>query len=136
MAISFTTALRDARAQKIIDAMDAGASAGKLQFYDGVQPAAGAAITTEILIGTNLLSDPSATITGGVLTLDPVSDDVAADADGIITWARITDSNDLFVMDLDCGVAGSGAAIIFNTTVARLGGVIQVLSGTLTEGNA
>jgi hypothetical protein len=107
-----------------------------MNFYTGPRPASGAAITTEVLIGTVTFSDPCGTITNNVLTFSTISDDVSADANGDIVWARINDGDGTWVMDLDCGETGSGAEIIFNTVTARVGGVIQVLSGSLTEGNA
>lgn len=135
MALGINETIRTTRSQAIANALDGGASAGKIEFYDGVQPTTGAAITSQTLLATLLLSDPSAVVATGVLTLNSVNDDVAADADGTITWARATDSDDLHVFDVDCGVAASGAGIIFNTTTVRLGGVVQILSGTITEGN-
>lgn len=133
MAIGMATTLRDARLQAVIDTIDAGAGAGEIRLYDGIRPATGGTVTN--LIGTCVLSDPCATISSGVLTFNPISDDVSADATGTITWARIVDSNGVFVMDLGCGIAASGEEIIFNTVSAQLGGVITILSGTLTEGN-
>jgi hypothetical protein len=129
MAVS----LRDSRLTAIVTAMDAGAGPAEMRFYNAPRPATGGAVTT--LVGTNVLSDPSGTVSSGVLTFNSISDDVSADADEDIAWARIVDSDNNFIMDLDCGISGSGAEIIFNTVTARIGGVIQVLSGSLTEGN-
>jgi len=134
MAVGMVSTLRNARAQTIIDAIDAGTGAGEINFYDGTKPATGGAVTN--LIGTCTLSDPCATISNGVLTFDTISDDVAADATGVITWCRIVDSDSNTVIDMDCGEGGSGAAVIFNTTSAQAGGVITILSGSLTEGNS
>ena len=134
MAVGLNSSLRNARGQKIIDALDAGAGAGKINFYSGTRPATGGLVTT--LLATCVLSDPSATVTNGIITFSPISDDVSADADGIITWARFVDSNDLFVMDVSCGIAGSGADIIFNTTQTKVGGAVQIISAVLTEESA
>lgn len=136
MAISLALAVRNARLQVILDAIDAGAGAGTMKFYDLPRPASGATITTETLIGTNTFSDPVATITNAVLTFDSITDDISADADADIGWCRMEDSDGNFVIDLSCGLTGSGAEIIFNTLTARIGGVIQILSGSFTEGNA
>ena len=136
MAISMTSAMRTSRLQVVLNAIDAGVTAATMNFYTGPRPASGAAITTEVLIGTVTFSDPCGTIANNVLTFSTISDDVSADANGDIVWARINDGDGTWVMDLDCGETGSGAEIIFNTVTARVGGVIQVLSGSLTEGNA
>ena len=136
MTIAMTLAMRTARLQTVLDAIDAGIGPAEMRFYTSPRPASGAAITTETLIGTNVLTDPAGTITDAVLSFSPISDDVSADANGDIGWVRIGDADGAFVMDMDCGESGSGAEIIFNTVTARVGGIIQILSGSLTEGNA
>jgi hypothetical protein len=135
MSIGLATPLRNARLQAIIDALDAGTGSGKFLCYTAPRPATGAAITTQTLLGMLTLSDPSGTVTGGVLTFSAIADDASADADGDIAFVRAVDSNDNFVMDMGAGVDGSGAEVIFNTVTTRTGGVIQMLSGALTEGN-
>lgn len=135
MSVGFATALRSARAQAIIDAIDAGAQNGAIVFFTGPRPSTGAAITSETEIAFCELSSPAGSVSNGVITLDAISDDVSADADADIAWARIVDGDDNFVMDLSCGEDGSGAEIIFNTVTARVGGVVQILSGAFTEGN-
>lgn len=139
MTMNFSTALRNSRAQAVIDHIDAGADAvtteGVMHFYNGPRPAAGAAITTETLLASCALSEPSGTVANGVLTFATISDDVSVDADGDVLWCRIVDSDGDWVIDLGCGIAGSGEQIIFNTLTARIGGVLQILSGSFTEGN-
>lgn len=135
-AIAFSTSLRNARAQQIADKLDAGAGPGKLMLYTTPRPASGEAITTQTLLGTCVLSDPCGTIASGVLTFSPVSDDVSADATGVIVWARGVDSDNTWVLDMSAGTSGSGATLIFNNLAAQEGGLIQILSGSLTEGNA
>ena len=140
MTIAFSTAVRNARGNATIAEIDGGADAvtltGVMHFYTATRPASGVAITTQTLLASCELSEPSGTVSNGVTTFDPISDDVAADADGDIAWCRIVDSDGAFVIDLDCGIDGSGADIIFNTITARVGGVVQILSGSFTEGNA
>lgn len=137
MALSFSTALRNARGQAIIDAIDAGGAAGTVKFYTGTKPTTpGAAITTEVLLGTLTHSYPCATVADAVTTFAAIADDLAADADGTIGWGRCEDSLGGFVFDGDAGIADSGAAFIFNTLEARLGGIVQILSMVIPEGNA
>ena len=135
MPIKFSDSVRSLRSQAIIDAMDAGTGNASIKFYTAPQPSKGAVITTEILIGSVECSSPSSAVSNGVLSFNSINDDISADADGDIAWARCEDSDGNFIFDADCGVSGSGAVFIFNTIVARIGGVIQVLSGSLTEGN-
>ncbi len=137
--LNLKLSIRTARLQLVLDALDAAATPGAIEFYTGPKPAAGAAITTEILIGTLVLSQPAGTITGDTLTFDAISDDISADADGDIAWARASDGNGVWVFDGDCAATGTpeaaSALFVFNTLTARLGGIIQILSGALVEGN-
>ena len=140
MKLNFSLALRNARLQTVIDTIDGGDDSATptaiMQFYTGPKPAAaGAAIGTEVLLASCVLPQPSATIVNGVLTFEPIADDEAADATGVIAWCRIVDSSGVWVMDLDCGVDGLGAAIIFNTLNVQGGGVLKIISGSFTEGN-
>jgi hypothetical protein len=130
------TAIRTARATAIKTAIDAGSGVGKIKFYTTPMPTAGATITTQTLIATCDLSDPCGTVSGGVLTLSAVSDDMAADNTGTITFARILDSDDNFVADATVGVTGSGAVFILNTVAVIAGGIVRITSVVLTEGNS
>lgn len=132
----FSLAVRNARLQILIVAMDGASTVGKMKFYDGVQPATGVAITTQTLCGENELFNPSGSVAAAELTFNLISDDVSAKASSDITWCRIVDGDGNFVMDLTCGIAESGANIIFDTVTIILGGTIKILSGSILEGNA
>jgi hypothetical protein len=89
MILHVATSTRNKGLIKAIrDDLDADIDPGYIEFYTAPQPSAGAAITTQILIGTCDLSKPSGSISDAVLTLATVSDDLAADASGDIAWAR------------------------------------------------
>lgn len=132
MQYDFSLAVRTARAQVIANALDGGTGKAKWLFYTGPKPAAGATITSETLLATVRLTDPCGTAADGALTL--TSDgDVLAVADGIIAWARFTDSADTYVMDADVtNTAGTGAIKIDNTQVYT-GGTVRIVSATFTE---
>lgn len=136
MLLHLATPIRNARLQAIADAIDAGTAGGLLHFYTGPQPAAGAAITTETLLGTVGFGDPcAASITGGILTFAAFTPDPVADADGVCAWARATDSAGNFVADFDVsGPAGDGAIKLSSVTVYA-GGTLSVTTRTLTDGN-
>jgi len=137
MTIGVKTSIRNAWVQTVADAIDAGATGGKIQFYDGARPATGAAITSQTLLGTVVLSDPCGTVVNGVLTLAGMPrEDPNAAAVGPATWARITDSNDGFVCDASVTGNGGGGDIQLNSTTFTVGGIIRITSGTLTAGNA
>ena len=132
MSYECSPAVKNARAQVIVNALDGGTGPGQWAFYSAPQPAAGSAITTQTLLATVLLTDPCGTVTDGALTLTSAGD-VLAVADGVIAWARFTDSADTFVMDADVSdLAGMGAIKIDNPRVYT-GGTIRILSAAFTE---
>ena len=132
MPFDLSTPIKNDRLQVIVDALSNGGS-GEIRIYDGVKPAVGAPLSNNTLIGTHVLSNPAGTIVNGVLTFSTISDDVSADQNGTITWARFVDGNGDFVADGDCGVAGSGALLIYNAVTVTVGGVLRITSGSLTE---
>ena len=136
MPIGLSQTIRNARLQAIVDGLNGAATAGKFQLYTAPRPATGAAVTTQTLLGTCALSDPCGTVSAGVLTFAAISDDISADADGDIAWARGLDGDNNFVLDMGAGLSGSGETLIFNTVTARTGGIIQVLSGSIVDGNS
>jgi hypothetical protein len=126
-----STTLRNARLDAITTA--AGGSA-KLRIYNGTRPATGGTATTLLAeLTCNATFAPAAS--GGVLTLNSITADSAADATGTATWARIVKSDGTTFV-LDCSVGTSGADINLNTTSIVSGAAVSVTSATITEGNA
>lgn len=136
MSLGFSPALRSLRAQSIVTTLDAGSAPGYINFYTGTRPSTGAAITSQVLVGTVTLGATSGIVNAGVITFAATTQDVSVDNDGTITWARMFDGDDVFVCDASCGLTGSGADFIFNTVNALSGGILKVNSGLITEGNA
>lgn len=133
MALAYADAILNNRLTQIANAINAGAGAGKLRIYDGVQPAKGGAVTN--LLAELTFSDPAeATITGGVLTFDTITADTSANAPGTATWFRIVDSNNAFVLDGTVGT--SGADLNLNSVSISTGQQVSVSSFTITGGNA
>ncbi|QEZ47175.1 hypothetical protein [Cupriavidus oxalaticus] len=130
MTIGMSTALRNAR----LDAITAAAGANaKLRLYDGSRPATGGAATTllaELTCGATF----AAAASGGVLTMNAITTDSAADASGTATWARLVTSGGTFVMDMSVGT--SGADLNMNSNVISAGAAVSITSATLTEANA
>jgi hypothetical protein len=114
----------------------AGASA-LLKLYTGTQPTdADTAIGAQTLLGTltcNATFAPAAS--GGVLTLNAITQDSAADATGTATWFRLTASDGTTVV-CDGSVGTSGSDLNLVTTSITLGQPIQVTSFVITEGGA
>src|SRR5574343_659353 len=122
MGLVLATAIRTARMEQIKTAIDAGGSAGKIQWYSSPMPSSGEAITSQTLLGTCVLSYPCGTVSNGVLTFNSITDDNSADATGTIAFGRVLDSNNNFVFDGSAGV--SGEVFNFNTLSVQSCGVI------------
>ena len=133
MAISFSTTLRNARADAITTTAG---NSGKLRIYSGTRPANPAAAITGTLLAEltcNATFAPAAS--GGVLTLNAITQDSAADATGSATHFRLFKSDGTtVVLDGDVGTSGSDCNI--NTTSIVSGAIVAVTSFVLTEANA
>ena len=133
MATSFATTLRNARADQITVALDAGSGAALFRIYDGTRPATGGTATT--LLSELTYSDPSApSAVAGVLTANAITADPSANATGTATWGRLVDSDANFVADFDVGTSGSDLNL--NTVSIVAGAQVSVTSSVFTEGNA
>lgn len=133
MALSFSTTLRNARADAITTVAG---NAGKLRIYSGTRPANPAASITGTLLAEltcNATFAPSAS--GGVLTLNAITQDTTADATGTASHFRLWKSDGTTaVMDGDVGTSGSDLNL--NTVSIVSGAIVAVTSFVLTEGNA
>jgi hypothetical protein len=135
MGIAFSDTLRTARANLILAAINAGTGPGSLLFYTADQPAKGAAITTQTLLGTVTFAEPAGTVSNGVLTFSGIADDSSADNTGIANWARILDGDGNFVMDLTVTDNSGAGPVKMPSLQVYQGGIIHVTSAVLTEGN-
>lgn len=127
MALSFSTAVRTARAQAIIT--EAGATGAKLKFFSGTRPATGGAETT--LLAT--LTFPGVIGVAGSGAIDfteaGITQTNSSHVSGTPTWARIETSGGTHIADLSIG-----ADMTFTGTIAT--GVDTTLgASTLTEAN-
>lgn len=130
MTLGMASGLRNARLDAITTF--AGGS-GKLRIYNGSRPATGGTVTT-LLAELTLNATFAPAASGGVLTLNSITQDSSADATGTATWFRIVKSDGTtFVMDGSVGT--SGADLNLNTTSIVATGVVTVTSATITEGN-
>lgn len=111
----------------------AGASA-KLRIYNGTRPATGGTATTLLAeLTCNATFAPAAS--GGVLTLNAIAPDTAADATSTATWFRIVKSDGTtHVLDGDVGTAGSDMNL--NTTSIVTGANVSITTFTITAPNA
>jgi len=121
-----------------LDKGGGGSGQGKIKIYTSPRPAKGAAITTQLLIGTPLFGNPSAgAASGGVATFNSFTTDPSAGNPGEGVWARCTDSADDFVMDLEVGKQftldgdiSSGSAAVTNIVDTSLIDTGMEVTGT------
>jgi hypothetical protein len=122
MAATYPTAVKTARMQAVLDAINAGAAAGKLEI--------GTAGMGTVL-STITLDDPAGTVSGDTLTFSglPIVD-ASADATGTAAEARIRDSDDNNVVT-GLTVGTSGANIIIDNPSIVAGQAVSFNSGTI-----
>lgn len=130
MALAYATNLRNARMDAITTF--AGGSA-LLRIYDGTRPATGGTATTLLAeLTCNATFAPAAS--GGVLTLNAITQDTSANATGTATWFRIVKSDGTtHVLDGNVGTSGSDLNLTTTSIVATQ--PVGVASAVLTEGN-
>lgn len=134
MTLGFATNLRNALADAITTF--AGGS-GLLRIYAGTRPATGGTATTLLAeLTMNATFAPAAS--GGVLTLNAITSDTAADASGTASWFRILKSDGTtFVMDGSVTATGGGGDLeLDNTSIVQNGTVAITTPRTITIGNA
>jgi hypothetical protein len=131
MALGYDVSIRNGQLDQVTTR--AGASA-LLRIYDGTRPATGGTATTLLAeLTCNATFAPAAS--GGVLTLNSITQDSSANATGTATWFRIVKSDGTtFVMDGNVGTSGSDLNL--NSTSITSGGSVAVTSFTITAGNA
>lgn len=133
MTVAYIAALRNTRLNAVTSQIDAGSGAGKLRIYNGTRPATGGTATT--LLAELTFSDPSfPAASAGAMTANAITQDSSADNTGTATWARIVDSDNNFVMDMDVGTSGSDLNLSTVSIVAAA--AVQVTSCVITAGNA
>lgn len=133
MTVALATTLRNARADQIKTAVDAGGAAGFFRVYDGTRPATGG--TATVLLAELTMAFPSAAAaSGGLLTFNGITADASANATGTATWGRLVTSAGAFVEDFSVGT--SGADFNLNTVSIVAGVQVSCTSATSLEGNA
>lgn len=110
-------------------------TSGFLRIYNGTQPAS----VATALAGNTLLAElpltaaAAAAPSSGVWTANAITDEASAIATGTQTWAALTTSAGVRVVDMSCG-NGSGDLNLAGTITA--GGTVSVTSLTITDNNA
>ena len=132
MALQFSTTLRNAMLDAITSAVGA---SGKLRIYSGTKPAdVASAITGTLLAELTCNATFAAAASGGVLTLNAITSDSAADATGTATHFRLLTSGGAAVVQGDVGTSGSDFNL--NTTSLVTGATVACSSFTITAPGA
>ncbi len=133
MSLSYTVAVRNARAQALTNLIDASATAGSITIYTGTAPDGVGAITNQIALIVIPLSKPCvASITNGVINLAAITEQMVT-VTGKAGWARIKNGDGVAIADLTIGLNGSGADIELPTLDLIQGAYIRITAGQITE---
>jgi hypothetical protein len=136
--IGYSTAIRTARMNAVLSALDAGTTAAVLTIYGGTRPSTGGSAPTPLVtypLGAVSGTKPSASVSGGALAiLTNGATGVTAANSGTATWGRFTSSAGAFC--LDCNVGVSGCDINLSTATIVAGETVTITSGgSFSEGN-
>jgi hypothetical protein len=126
MAVTYSTAAKNARLEAVKTLLEAGSGAAQLVI--GTSSLSGATgVLAEIP-----LDDPCGSVAAGVLTFSGLPNTVIAAATGTAAKAELRDSDDnTIVSGLTVGTAGTD--IIIQSTAIAAGQTIQINSGAITH---
>lgn len=124
MPITYTTTIRNNRLQQVLNAIDASGN-GRIEV---------GTTGMGLLLATFVLSNPSGTISSGILTFSNTPITVnSAPAAGIAAAARILDGSGALVGNgLTVGSTSSGADVILSNINVRAGDVVTLVSARIT----
>lgn len=110
--VRIATTARNAAADAIADLADAGASNGYIEIRTGAMPANPQTAASGTLLATCTFGDPAFGASAvGVVTANAIAGDASPPATGTPGWARVYDSDDAPVLDMDCGTSGATLTI-------------------------
>lgn len=133
MSLSYSVAVKDARAHALTTLIDAGGSAGNITLYTGVAPVGVGDVTTQASLVVIQLQKPCySSISNGVITLDAGIEQMVQ-VTGRAGWARIANSQGIAIADMTVGLTGSGSDIELPTLDFIQGAYIKVMAGQITE---
>lgn len=131
--LTLTDAIRNARCNAIVDALDAGAGAGTIAIRSGTRPATPTTTATGTLLATATLADPAfGDAVAGVATMtDPAG--VVAGNTGTASWFRAFDSNGAACFDGSVTATGGGGDLTLASTSVVAATTVDITGGTITD---
>ena len=128
--LRFATARKTSRCNLVKGWFDG----GKILVYTADPPAnSDTAISTQTLLVTFEIPATSGTVANGVFTGASIAAAMIAET-GTAAWARLVDSDDVTIGDVDVGLAGSDSFIELDSLSLVEGAYCSVTSFGLTEG--
>jgi hypothetical protein len=134
--LTLSSRVKLARANAVRADIDSAGINGKIKFYAPPRPAGGDTATGALLATLTLMLPCGAVdATGLQLSAPPISQAIAS---GFISWARITDGADNYVMDGSVVAAtdpdAALAPFVVDTAQVYAGGYVTLIAATLIEG--
>lgn len=125
MAVTYSTACKQARLEAVIAQIDGGSGAGTLEIGTSGMGT---------VLATLTLADPCGSASGATLTFDfdPDISDSSADATGTAAAAQIKDSNGTVVIS-GLTVGTSGTDIVLDSVSITAGQTVTLTTGTITH---
>lgn len=131
--IRYSTALKTARLQAVLSALDGTDAPSTLTLYKGPAPdSVGPLPVGAQALVRFTLPRPCGTIEGGELVLGEIGEQMVM-LSGVPTFARFADGAGLAVMDLDVSVEGGGGAVQLVTLDLVAGGLLRLKVARIIE---
>ena len=123
MAVTYSTAAKNARLNAVVALIDAGTAAGKLKIRDA----------SNNILATFTLADPCGSVASGVLTLDFDPDiSATASATGTANNAIVTDDADTTIIS-GLTVGTTGTEVVLTSASITSGQTVTIQTGTITH---
>jgi len=130
VTVAITQDHNEARLAGTLAFLDAGINPARLRIYGGTRPVTPATTPSSAKLVEIALTKPAGTIADGLLTLTQQEDGLIV-ANGIATWARLVNGEEVTALDLDCsGTDGAGDVKLASTNL-YLGGDARMVSAIL-----
>ncbi len=133
MSLTYTTAVKNSRAQALANQIDASSAAGSLTIFTGAAPVGVGTVTTQTALVVMPLQKPcSASIANGILTLANITEQMVQTT-GQAAWARLKNGDGVAIADMSVGLSGSGADIELPTVSLIQGSYVRITAGQISE---
>jgi hypothetical protein len=131
--ITLSIPIRNSRLAMIGNALDSAVAGGLLRIYSAPRPAIGEPLSTQILLVEIRLPKPSVwSVDGGKLTFASMGEALCRRS-GTAAWARLTDGDEHWIMDLDVGLPDNGADVELSKVTLFAGGAVDVSLAEISE---